>query len=533
MGIWSLFANGGRGLKGARGGHTHFLILLLTLAPFPAFGSGYPTYDDSFTFKNGKPFTVDPFVWAYTPEFAKKFEMPERWIERGFKGVLAAAWRMTTIGNVTCGYDSKADNCRRPFLCQMDIYYDSSLPLPWNYPEVMADNVWDGILSTSHLPDITNQKGIRRYSRDPSHPAGIMSSGGELLYGTRRPRAEIAYFDREFLPGIGLIGYVGLGVCPQPGTSGPATMEFHRPEDAKKAGGRQAARPLVVMEFPDRYLRRLSDAYVAQSRIGADITDRLLGQVSDWNGRFYRDVHAFKGEPYVRDPFIWAYSKEFAEKYRMPPEWIEPGLKGAQAIAWRMTTVGTLLCGLSRRRESCWPQLECQMDIYFDSAAPLPWNYPNVVRDDFMWGISSKKFLLGEYFQKERRRYRGEDLSKRPKPVMYSQGTIEYGKHTGGVGRLVYFDRNHDSSLSFLSYSGTCPSMKLRGPGIINYVSADDFERSLEIRVQTQKIDVRIAHAVELPEALLVRLKAAYSAGKGDVDRTLDRLIDDFQKSRR
>lgn len=496
---------------------------LLSAVPCAAPAQTRPSYEDLHSFKNGKPFTIDPFLWAYTADFAKTFAMPQQWVEPGLKNVLAVAWRMTDIGNVTCGHDGNAARCRTPLTCQLDIYYDARLPLPWNHPEINADNIWDGILSTSHLPDPKNSWGTRRF------PRGVMSSGGELLYGAKRAPADIVYFDRDFAPGVGLIGYTGPGVCPRPGVPGPATMRFSQPEGAEKERAGRKSPPPVVMEFPERYLTRLSDAYLAGSRSNLDLTERTLHRIVDWTGRSYQDVHAFHGEPFVRDPFIWAYSAEFARKHRMPEQWIEPELKGAQAVAWRMTTVAPLRCGLAGRQDKCWPQLDCQMDLYFATKANLPWNYPAILRDDLLWGVSSHNHLGGIAVQSRFEKYSGSG-GGRPKPVMYSGGTLKYGRFSGEIGFLQYYDRKLDGETVLISYRGTCPSTRSKGPAVMAYLSIPDFERSQEQRTTAE--NAAIVHAVELPESFLVRMKAVFSTGKAPVDAFVDRLIDDFSAKR-
>jgi len=81
----------------------------------------------------------------------------------------------------------------------------------------------------------------------------------------------------------------------------------------------------------------------AQSPIDASSTAEEIpwNQRSGYDRAFnstYEDHYTFKHrEVYVADPFVWGYSKEFAERFKMPKQWIEPGLKGALAVAWRMT----------------------------------------------------------------------------------------------------------------------------------------------------------------------------------------------------
>lgn len=84
---------------------------------------------------------VDPNVYVYTPEFAKRFQMPEEWISLELRGVEAVAFRVMPSYS-TCGWggDPKACNTNEVH-CEMDLYFDHKTnPLPWDerYPEVRA-----------------------------------------------------------------------------------------------------------------------------------------------------------------------------------------------------------------------------------------------------------------------------------------------------------------------------------------------------------------------------------------------------------
>jgi hypothetical protein len=507
-------------------------LLTAVLGCNTAWAEDATLYEKRFTFKEGKPFTVDPYVWAYSQQFSEMFGMPEKWIDPNLKGVLGVAWRMTNIGNVMCGYDGKEDVCKKPLSCQMDIYFDNGLPLPWNYPEITSDSVWENIISTSHLPDISNQTGIRRYLSDPARPKGIMSSGGELKYGNiGQGSSELVYFDREYQPGVGVIGYVGPGVCPKLDAAGPARMTFLRPGETEKTKRTQPAKPVHVMEFSENFLARVKKAYSAQKQESEDITDRQQGMVEDWSGLEYKDVYRFNGKPFVRDEFIWGYSKEFAEKFRMPPEWIEPELKGAQALAWRMTTIGNLYCGYSRREESCWPPLDCQMNIYLDAAAPIPWNYLHVMHDDKVLGKSSLQFLNGIAYRNVLRKYTGQDVSFHSKGILNSGGIIKYEHSKGELGFLDYYNRQLTENLQIIVHKGVCPSLNGKGNGRIDYLLQSDIDLSAERKLKTEEI--RVVHRVEIPVTYLERIKQVYEKRKAANDEVLERFIRDFLNSRR
>lgn len=106
---------------------------------------------------------VDPNVYVYTAEFAKRFQMPEEWISTELDGVDAVAFRVVPA-YTSCGWGGDPKACRTDEVrCEMDMYFDHrSNPLPWDerYPEVVADQYRS---SSRFIPAYT------RWSRLPKH----------------------------------------------------------------------------------------------------------------------------------------------------------------------------------------------------------------------------------------------------------------------------------------------------------------------------------------------------------------------------
>lgn len=116
---------------------------------------------------------VDPNVYVYTPEFAKRFQMPDEWISTELKGVDAVAFRVVP-SYPSCGWggDPKACNTNE-VRCEMDLYFDHKAnPLPWDerYPEVRAGRYGTSVhfipalIRESRLPKHTNNLGWSSYS---------------------------------------------------------------------------------------------------------------------------------------------------------------------------------------------------------------------------------------------------------------------------------------------------------------------------------------------------------------------------------
>lgn len=73
----------------------------------------------------------DPNIWVYTPEFARRFGMPEKWATDELKGAQAVAYRIVFDDKETCGWFGDPNSCRHNYGCVMDIYTDHDAGLPW------------------------------------------------------------------------------------------------------------------------------------------------------------------------------------------------------------------------------------------------------------------------------------------------------------------------------------------------------------------------------------------------------------------
>ncbi|MGV3653813.1 MAG: hypothetical protein ACO1N5_06310, partial [Noviherbaspirillum sp.] len=211
--------------------------------------------------------------------------MPQQWIEPELKGALAVAFRMTTIGEAMCGLGGRAENCWQPLDCQMDIYYDSSIELPWNYPEIMRDNVMRGLSSRDYLYDAKDKRGMRRYvfENDRSKPRGIMNVGGGLVHGKySQGPSFIIYYDREYEPGVALIGYRGMGVCPKYTGPEQVSMPFSSNEDFQKYRRgllpEKDIRTVHRIDFPQSFLTRARAVYAEENKPNEQTTERLIQQ---------------------------------------------------------------------------------------------------------------------------------------------------------------------------------------------------------------------------------------------------------------
>lgn len=83
-------------------------------------------------------YTLDNYLWVVTPEFAKRYCMPESMVSSELKGAEAIAFRMTDGADMDrCGVDEQGrHHCTRQSMARFEIYLAQSLKLPAANPDV-------------------------------------------------------------------------------------------------------------------------------------------------------------------------------------------------------------------------------------------------------------------------------------------------------------------------------------------------------------------------------------------------------------
>lgn len=239
----------------------------------------------------------------------------------------------------------------------------------------------------------------------------------------------------------------------------------------------------------------------------------------------YEDFHTFKHKKsFFFDPYIWAYSQEFAEKFRMPKEWIDPELKGAIAVAWRMTTIGTTTCGLGGRADSCWPKLTCQMDMYFDSQTPLPWRYNDVRQANFMRGISSGDSL--PWLSKESPSLRYTEMGSKGPPLLKTAFRYVNSEFTTSGFLVTYFNRDYEPGVMQIGFADTCPDEGVDKPAVVRFFSEEEQKR-------TQGRIKNFAHTVEFSQSFMKKITNAYERQNKPNEDIIKRLMQDYFESRK
>ena len=135
----------------------------------------------------------------------------------------------------------------------------------------MRDNLMDG-LSSGRFLGVTQTSRKQRYVGKPIYSVGRgdLAYGGKYFYGA----ATLALFDREYEPGVGLLSYIGTGVCPRHTDKGSVQMIFKNAQDmdfyTRGKLSRENVRPMHAIEFPQRFMQRANAAYLAQNKPNED-----------------------------------------------------------------------------------------------------------------------------------------------------------------------------------------------------------------------------------------------------------------------
>ncbi|MEY4419884.1 MAG: hypothetical protein RLZZ498_480 [Pseudomonadota bacterium] len=100
---------------------------------------------------------------------------------------------------------------------------------------------------------------------------------------------------------------------------------------------------------------------------------------------YWRNTHSTRPGNFVfrRDPNIWVYTPEIANRVGMPLEWASDELKGVAAAAFRMERDGAEEdCGWGGNPKACKPVVRCVLELYFDrQTQPLPWAKDSLILD--------------------------------------------------------------------------------------------------------------------------------------------------------
>ena len=229
-----------------------------------------------------------------------------------------------------------------------------------------------------------------------------------------------------------------------------------------------------------------------------------------------RQVHSI-------DPNIWAYTAEFAERFKMPKEWIAPDLQGAEAVAFRIEPYYKS-CGWGGNPSSCREdEVFCYIDLYFDNKKhPLPWK-KGIRQTDFEQRRSSVWFIENFRVNPIQRPRRGSILlSPFIDPATGEDiDWMDYGSISTGKAEVGVYDQEVFKGISLVSFPDSCQVIdKLWLPP-----SAAKTVPNLE------KPEFALV-SVTMPESLLARMKEVLRANAAKDEMYFKKVFEGLKSQR-
>ncbi|MEF8794504.1 MAG: hypothetical protein V5A50_12615 [Thiohalorhabdus sp.] len=234
-----------------------------------AYGGPGDSYAETWTAERGSAYTEDTNVWVYTPEFAERFGMPEKWESTKLKGAVAAAWRVEWPGIRTV-FPHKGKEVAKPeSYCFLDVYVPSSAKIQWLTDRVM-DRRYLPPSSPAYLVPKT-EKDKKRYEFE-THEVGVPSSGGTVEFGTVDQDLggfPIREYQRDLYPGITYIQFWKSCVTPPQIRS---WVQIHAYENFFWGGAAWGVKSSDVhevthrIELPASFMRRLHKNWKERNR---------------------------------------------------------------------------------------------------------------------------------------------------------------------------------------------------------------------------------------------------------------------------
>ena len=174
-------------------------------------------------------YTKDTHVWVYTSAFAKRFGMPQEWVDDELKGAEALAYRLDLdVYGTKCGYFSNVENCRPATACVVDMYIDDKANLPWNNKARYASMYGrksKGILR-SQYPNDKPAYLYRRTKRGQQYKLGldvVYVSGSKLVLNNY----HILEYDKDIYKNLDYIS--GAMTCRSFGKSRDIKIKIKKP----------------------------------------------------------------------------------------------------------------------------------------------------------------------------------------------------------------------------------------------------------------------------------------------------------------
>jgi hypothetical protein len=240
---------------------------------------------------------------------------------------------------------------------------------------------------------------------------------------------------------------------------------------------------------------------------------------------------------FSNDKYIWVVTPEFAKRFCMPPEFVDEELKGAEAIAFKMSTRtgGIDRCAIIDGEKKCSGDKELRFDIFLRSDLNLPAANPEVKFFDGSWDNAGWHIASG------RNNERGTRYIRYPKgtytlppgkmphfgnPYAHPDrgnvfGLLGVTKEKKGWPIALLLEWRYEAEwaegldlLTLQSNSnGEFNHPRMEALGIDQYVIAEDIRKDSR-KDSERQVPEDYAHTIRLPKAFYEKVKAAATVGR-------------------
>jgi hypothetical protein len=240
---------------------------------------------------------------------------------------------------------------------------------------------------------------------------------------------------------------------------------------------------------------------------------------------------------YTKDEYLWVVTPEFAAAYCMPPEFVDKGLKGAEAIAYKPVYAGYENCGFGGQKEVCSRAMSHGFEIYYKSSLKLAsvsntkYSHSNPMMLSQSTGLLSRsKKNLDDFVNPKNQAAR---LADRPGLQAKFSGWglvgVKGPKPMWPIVALyqILYAEEIMPGYNYISLEGSTghfTNARMEKLGLTEFVIVMD--RAGDKRDDKEK-DLRTdyGHVIHLPPALIDKVRQVDKAGRAAFDQLLDKAL--------
>lgn len=346
-----------------------FLVVSIIVAPIANGACDRMTYKESQDSKyhqfcrQGSLIQKDNNVWALSEAAQKRFAMPEEWQDEGLRGAEIAAFRLEPTGRQRCHGERADEKCVWSFECVLDLWIqnDIAIDIKGNHP--LEYKPWKSSLY---------ELGERNPDLKAKWERAFGLQGSRLLVEGEQASTnysfEVIGYTKSLRKGMTMITMV------MDGRASLLPIETKRSILFPLIGG-----DLHKVELPSSFWHRVTQLHEKTT------------EASELNWRGGRE----------KSMNLWSYSKEFSEKYNMPPSAIRDNLVGAMAVAYRQEPEGVKSCGYGGDASGCTPgglgRWSPVFDFYVTNDVDLALSTELEIASKIVGSSKSSTFFLREH----------------------------------------------------------------------------------------------------------------------------------------